>query len=259
MERHLSKLKQGTPSPRPAASTPQEKSTDSWGLQAMAQYMAKIVCDDRERQASFTAPGAGRYWPVVAGAAAHHGFRVPKEPASLRRQTALDICHQEYLQLPTVLQECGLLDDNTNDLRSYAPRLAKATEELILQVVVSRKDPEDFRVIGRLAWMLLNELNGPLSIERRNHCAHRSVRTSGSSKCVTRILVDHAFPFDREALVLTTWAWMLMEDAKSDGVTTFKVHVVHASGSVLGAVFVLPQRGKCLRLMELKNMVSDFG
>ncbi|RHY62834.1 hypothetical protein DYB34_003614 [Aphanomyces astaci] len=118
--------------------------------------MAKIVCHDRERQASFTAPGAGRYWPVVAGAAAHHGFRVSKEPASLRRQTALDICHQEYLQLPTVLQECGLLDDNTNDYESYAPRLAKATEELILQVVVSRKDPEDFRVIGRLAWIVGN-------------------------------------------------------------------------------------------------------
>ncbi|ETV71684.1 hypothetical protein H257_13117 [Aphanomyces astaci] len=165
------------------------------------------------------------------GAAAHHGFRVPKEPASLRRQTALDICHQEYLQLPTVLQECGLLDDNTNDLESYdAPRLAKATEELILQVVVSRKDPEDFRVIGRLAWMLLNELNGSLSIERRNHCVHSIVGTCNDTSRHT--------------------ARMLMEDAKSDGVATFKSPCCPCfrQRAWRGRVaVVLPQRGKCLQ------------
>ncbi|KAF0709631.1 Aste57867_5856 [Aphanomyces stellatus] len=171
-------------------------------------------------------------------------WKVPRfvKDSAMRRAIVADVCEQMHHQLPAVLVESGLEGD-PEAFQSYAPRLAKQNEELVLQVIICRREPVDFRVMGNLAWLLIT---GRLCIDRRNHCCLETfdantvyVQNEGrwkgmvnQSKMIVKrhvdsdrvlltartILEDDKFPYEDDALVLNKCIWMLMEpDRRADG------------------------------------------
>ncbi|CAK4353463.1 unnamed protein product [Aphanomyces euteiches] len=90
--------------------------------------------------------------------------RFPVDPV-IRKQLATEICQQQYNQISTMLREFGI-QDYPCSCHSYVPCLASQNEDLILQVIVCRKEPIEPLTIGRMAWSLLT---GSLSVLCRSH------------------------------------------------------------------------------------------
>ncbi|KAH9142558.1 hypothetical protein LEN26_005123 [Aphanomyces euteiches] len=221
--------------------------------------------------------------------------RFPVDPV-IRKQLAMEICQQQYNQISTMLREFGI-QDYPGSCHSYVPCLASQNEDLILQVIVCRKEPIEPLTIGRMAWSLLT---GSLSVLRRSHgCLEmfdsntmyirmeqrwngfvnqtnlllkRHIEPTRFIVTMRSILEDDVFPYDQEAFVLNRCAWLIFEQGDTGNVMKFfqksTLPMVQASYAAqhLGDEVDNPEHGfyrvgnvTDATLLSIKEMVSDFG
>ncbi|KAG9415092.1 hypothetical protein AC1031_008520 [Aphanomyces cochlioides] len=221
--------------------------------------------------------------------------RFPVDPV-IRKQLAMEICQQQYHQISTMLREFGI-QDYPGRCHSYVPCLASQNEDLILQVIVCRKEPIDHLTIGRMAWSLLT---GSLSVLRRSHgCLEmfnsntmyvrmeqrwngfvnqtnlllkRHIEPTRFIVTMRSILEDDVFPYDQDAFVLNRCAWLIFEQGDTGSVMKFfqksTLPMVQASYAAqhLGDEVNNPEHGfyrvgnvTDATLLSIKEMVSDFG